>query len=564
MSEKKHTVETTFTAKDLNYTSVVGKISHGFEHAQEKLKDFRRETGMTTLGMLGLGYGLTSWVEHTKEANAEFANTQKSIAGLLAGSLEFAKGTSEIERYNRSLALSNDITHELDETSGRFVQPLESVAAAYRGILTATAPLHLAQKQVMDLTEESIATSKRFGVDGERSALAIARALQTGTVRGFEPFDQKLRQTLGNMNKLTQAQRFEHIQRALKGSMDIADAMSGGIGGALTRARHVVDDLIRDATGPVFKEVAKDLQAWSKHIREVKENGKPLIDVFSTKLVDGFHAIKEASRFIHEHWIAIAALYGGMKLTTGAGGIAESLGGIGGMFGASTKGIQAFTAKLGAATAGLGLFAVAIAAAVEFLDKRDKQSIQSQLGAKAAVGAAGIIGHLVDKAGALGLNAQQLKIAGKQIDELRHSGVIGAKGLDKAALAYHLGELSQSEQEDIASKYGIARGGMTSETGEHFDAELTGKIADAVEKQLQPLLTVYPDLLSKFADKASAAANDKLLKTTGPPQYNIHQLNLIQKFEDQDPDRIFVRFKRGLENEVSSRTQALTAEPQGD
>lgn len=564
MSEKKHTVETTFTAKDLNYTGVVGKISHGFERAQDKLRDFRRETGMTAIGMLGLGYGLASWVEHTKEANAEFANTQKGIAGILAGSLNFAKGTSEIERYNRSLILAKDITQDLDETSARFVQPLDSVANAYRGILTATAPLHLAQQQVMDLTEESIATAKRFGVDGERAAMAIARALQTGTVRGFEPFDQKLRQTLGNMKKLTQAQRFEHIQKALKGSMDIADAMSGGIGGAITRVRHVVDDLIRDATGPLFKEVAKDLQSWAKHLREVKESGKPLVEIFSTKLVDGFHALQKTTEFIHEHWVAIAGLYAGLKITSGAKGIGESLGGIGGLFGASAGGIQAWTAKLGAATAGLGAFAIALGAAVEFLDKRDQESNRSQVGAKAAVGAAGILGHLVDRAGAVGLSAQQLGVAGKQIDELRHSGVIGAKGLDKRALAYHLSELSQDELGDIASKYGVSSsGGTPGETGETYDSELSGKIADAVEKQIQPLLTVYPQLLDKFTDKATAA-NDKLLKTTGPPVYNIGQINLQQKFEDQDPDRIFTRFKAGLENEVSSRTQAITAEPQGD
>ena len=339
--------------------------------------------------------------------------------------------------------------------------------------------------------------------------------------------------------------------------------MSGGIGGALTRARHVVDDLIRDATGPLFKDVAKDLQGWAKHIREMKENGKPLIEVFSTKLVDAFHALKDASAFIHEHWAAIAALYAGMKITGGATGIGESLGGIGGLFGASAGGIQAFTAKLGAATAGLGAFAIAVAAAVEFFNKRGEESNRSQVGAKAAVGAAGILGHLIDKAGAVGLSAQQLGIAGKQIDELRHSGVIGAKGLDKQALAYHLSELSQGELGDIASKYGISPGGMTSETGESYDSELSSKIADAVEKQIQPLLTVYPDLLDKFTQKATAA-NDKLLKTTGPPQYNIHQINLTQKFEDQDPDRIFTRFKTGLENEVSSRTQAITAEPQGD
>ena len=42
-------------------------------------------------------------------------------------------------------------------------------------------------------------------------------------------------------------------------------------------------------------------------LREARE-GKPLVDIFAGRLVEGFHALESASRFIKDHWMAIAEI----------------------------------------------------------------------------------------------------------------------------------------------------------------------------------------------------------------------------------------------------------------
>src|SRR6266480_4592605 len=166
MGETEHrTVATDYVAHTEGAVHSLGRLEHGFhavvgkvEHLHEKFGEFRREQGMTTLAMLGLGYGLGSWVEKIKEVNSEFTSTQKSIAGVLSSSLQFGKGTSEIDKYKESMAIAKGVTEEAEDTAARFglqFGQLEGVGTIYKKLAISAGDLGLSQRQVMELTVET-------------------------------------------------------------------------------------------------------------------------------------------------------------------------------------------------------------------------------------------------------------------------------------------------------------------------------------------------------------------------------------------------------------------------
>src|SRR4051812_46914501 len=99
---------------------VTRKGAEQVEKLSERVRDFRREQGLTTLGALGLGVGIGAWIEKIKDVNKEFSGTQKSIAGVLSSALAFSKGTAEVDRFGQAMTVSKDITEKLEETAARF------------------------------------------------------------------------------------------------------------------------------------------------------------------------------------------------------------------------------------------------------------------------------------------------------------------------------------------------------------------------------------------------------------------------------------------------------------
>lgn len=566
MSEEKRVVETEFTAKDAGYGAAVSKISGAFnagakklDHFRERLGEFRKETGLTTLAALGLGYGIGSWYEKLKETNLMFEHVERGIAGILTGSLKFEQGATEIDRYRRSLALSKDITAELDETAAKYEQSLDQVATTYRTVSTAAGGLGITQEEVMELTKNSTAMAVRFGVSSEEAVGSITRALQTGSSRGITPFDVRLRALLGTMTKLTQRQRFDHLEKALKGSVGVADMMTQSIGGALSQARSTVEDLLRDATGPVFMEIEHSLLKWTKHLKEMKEQGKSMVDVFSHKLVAGFHTLQDVTGFIKEHWMAIAGIFGAIKGRELAERLGASLTGVGATLGGTLGGAAGgLGATLGRLAGGiipvigaLAAFKIAIDGLADFISSRIAKSMDEEQKAHAVAGTFGIAKKLAN----LGvLTEGQEKIARAQVEHLRKAGIVGASGkIDTSALAETLGHMTLERREALVQEMGLRHPWLPQ-----------SQVAGQIDFITNALAQKFGGLISQFAVPIKSAREDKELKFAKQINNFNGGIHITQKFEDQDPDRIFTRFKTGLENEISSRTQAVTAEPQGD
>jgi len=559
------TVETEFTAKDAGYGAAMERMLEtyrkGAEHLSElkdRLGQFRQETGLSTLGALGLGVGIGSWVEHAREVNAEFGHTQKAIAGVLAGSLKFEKGASEIDRYRRSLTISRDITDQLEENSARLGATLDEEQAAYRTTAAAAGALGLSQKQVMELTQGAIATGKAYGAGGEEAAMRVAQALQTGRVKGIDPFSIALRRAAGNLQHLSQAARLQHLEKALRGSMQVAEEMNNGIDGSIARARQTVDSVFRGATAPLFAEVARSLGDWAKHLKEARDNGKPLIEDISGKLVSGFHAVETASRFIREHWISIGAVFATLKAGDTLKSMAEgaaAMGGRGGLAGGLAGGIAGPLGTLANSilpvVGALAAFKVGLDAAIGAVEAHVEK--ERALDEKAGFGTGSIETLLkaaqIQKASGY-TDPATTKFAQKAVEELKKYGLAGAGGLNQGAVGAAVARLDAGQRESLATKLGIRNPYLpvSSMSGSQFATAIGSQIGDLVKTLLAPAAKAVTD-------------SDTSRKFARSPVQNFNGgIHIQQKFEDADPDRVFLRFKSDLEGLASTPMQSREAE----
>ncbi len=563
MGEKtQHEVQTVFKASDGGFGSTIGslgnKLNAGAHHLGEfrsKFREFRQEQGFSTVAMLGLGVGIGGMIEKLRETQKEFGLTQKSIAGVISGSLQFEKSATDIDRYRRSMVLSKTITEELEHTSGRFNVGLEDTANTYRGISVAAGKLGLTQQQVMELTVDAAAAAKRYGVAGEQAAVTISRGLATGAVRGFGPFEDKMRSALGNMKKLSQAARFEHIKKALSGSVDVAEEMGKGIGGAMTRAQMAVTEVLRESTGPLFLEISKSLEQWSRSIRAATEAGKPLVEQFSGKLVTAFHTLEKVAGFIKDHFIAINGIFLGLKMQSLGASIGGAAAGLGGSLGAAGGVLSTFVTKVGGAASAAALLATAAAGAAEVIGEHLLKTQKTENKAQGAIMGVPVLERILATQKAGPLSAGQIKIAERTIAELKGAGVFSEGKLSRDNLAQTIHEMSADAMAATLDRYGIKPGVFESSYSQE------SRLADAIAARIEPAVTMLGSLV---APVVSAAVDDKDRKFSKPPVYDFRGSTINMKFEDNDPDRIFVRALDEIENVVHRRTQSPYSEPLSD
>lgn len=578
MSETVRTVKTEFTAEDKGLGAHQARLSAGFEHGakhlegfREKLREFRREQGLTTIAALGLGYGLGSWIEKAKEGNAEFEKTRKGIAGVLAGALDFGKGTSEIDRYNRSLKLSGEITDQVEDTAARFSMQFEDVAEVYKKVALSAGALGLKQKQVMDLTTNASASAAHFQISGEEAVNTVVRAMRTGGVRAIDGFGIALDQALkkmGNLKKMSQEQRFEVIQKALTGSVQIADVMAGGVGGSLIRIRNEVSKTFRELTSPIFGEIGKRLEAWGKHIRDARAGAKPLIEEFSGKLLTAFRTMADIMGVIREHWMSIGAVVAGMKIGALAKGIGGALGGAGaalggagplGYVGGALGGMGGIFGKIGAVAPALGGIVTAAALAAIALkgvydDWQGKKKQASELG---------------------GFFSEMGKISSTQDYLRKHNAGLTPDQVDagKAFSAAHADAAAEIlKQKGLFENGAIAMGkfndvvdAMSDDIRKKFATSLgLGGLGDVSSGMLGAAAAEMFQRTYRAPGSVSDSDKDKKFAKQVINNNFAGGIHIQWKNEETDPDRAFLRFTDKFENYIHKKTQAYTAEALGD
>lgn len=564
-------VHTDYTATDAGLGATLAKIggqlqhaTHRFEGLQEKFGEFRREQGFTAAGFFGIGLSLGSLIDKAKEATGEFGRTKQSVAGMLADRLGFARGTSEIDRYQRSLVVANKTTEELSDIGTRFVRPLEEVGGIYRTIAGAAGNLGLTQRQVVETTTDATAAAKRWAISGEQAASTVARALTTRTIRGVDDFSLSLRGAVGNLKGLSQSAVFDRVSRALSGSRQIADAMSTGIGASLARIKGNVEDTVRDVAGPVFAKVATKIESWAKHIREAREQGKPLIEAFSQKLVGAFEKLETITRFLVDNWKTIALTIGGIKAAGLAGQLGaqaanlagsssllgQTLGQAGGRAAGALRFASASIAILGTAT----IVGTAIGEAIGDLinSNAEKQGVRQKT--------TDALDILLRSAKGIGetpfgqISGTQMKIAENSVRRLEKLGAISDGKLSRSGLA---GMLENMDADALGARFGVKK--RADYDVDHASRDkFLNQIADAINQVAAPIIT-------QFGTRKAAAGSDedlKFAKRVNNFYGGIH--NTFKIDETVDPDRIFVRALDEIESFADTRTQGDLADPHGD
>lgn len=545
----------------------LGNIAREGKHAgkaveglKDRVREFRGESVAMAAGVLGMGVGIGALIEKVKDANVEFGAAQKSIAATQATILDWPKSMSALDRYTASASLSKDATNELEEAAGRFNMSLTDVASAYKTIGISAAPLHLSQKQWMDLAIQSAAAAKRFGTDGAQAADTIGKALLGKPVRAAGDLGKYLSEKLLKpLHHMSNPNLLKQLDGALAGSAEIAEKMGDGFGGSVNRIQMRVNALTRDLTGPLFTAVAGALDKVSNKLGEHNEKSKPVIETYATKLVDAFETLQKVAGFISDHWKEIAVVVAGMKFPALlkdmgelGGALTKAVGTLGqGVSGAS--GLMGMVGAIGPVIAGLSALKLGIDAFTEWLDAKISAGQAHELRAAGSAGSVQSLGriaaHDLFKAyGADSMTEFQRKTAGKSVEQLRKAGIVTDKGnvsMERFRTDWNLMQWDQKKQ--IADTFGV-------KPGPNIDPalEVAKKLAAVLDQFLVPAAGKGTELDPKKLNTAG-----KNINFTGDNHFEM-------KFEDTDPDRVMLRFQEGLENQVLRRTSSPLSDPLAD
>lgn len=529
----------------------VGAIS---QSVTKTLQGWTAGTIKSTAAQLGLGLGLKQLIDQSYAANKELGTTQKRLAGVQFAFEEWDKSLSSSDRMKVALAESKELTKQLEELEEKYATDLPGIASAYEGIAgPGFKKLHLSQEQVIALTDQATAASKVFGVSAEQAGLTLTRVLETKTVRGFDTFAVKLRETLGpNLKKLKPEQIFQKMQAAMQDLGPAAELMSKGIGGTMFRLRDFIDDILRDLGGPAFKYIGTVIEGWRQKLAAVTSEGKTIADVYGEKIKSGLEWVVNLSEKIAAHWREIALILGsavvGSKLSeygallgkfAGAKGAAMGTDGIiGGALKTLAPQLTEFSAVLGPAVAGLGAFA----AAVEYIAGELQAYHFKQV--EAASNAPATFESL--KRGLIA--ARDMAETGSAQSQARirqmytEFGVKPGEGLPQEKIAASLRALPEDKQLELIK---AVKPGSKSVTSATMD-EATG------------MMVRMFDSLSAGLVKASEKAVTDPHKTDKSKiqQTFTGDIHITQDFKDQDPDRVFVTFKNDLERLAENTTSS--------
>lgn len=575
---EKYQVETEYTVTD-KATAALRAMERGFKAAghelhglKEKFAEFRSESRLMAASMLGVGFGLGAWFEKAKEATGGFERARKSMAGLMAETMNFPSHMSGIERYNASTKMATEITESLENTVRQYGGTLDEATAGFKQLTASVAPMHLTQEQLLGLYGKVAAAAKVSGMDQAQAAEIAGRAIMTGAVRPVGVLGKMLYQALHAHGKLTKqmtgAARIKLVEGALGEQAPIADLMSQAIPDNLRRIQMDVEKVFRRLAGPVFGAVSKELKSWAEHLEKAEKGSRPLIDIWGDKLKGAFMTIKDVSGFLVDHWKVLAGIWATFKVGSMAGGAAGALGsigqaiggGIGGAMGMFGKGLADMAGAMGPVVMGLGLFKIALDALLSWVDQEIDKGREITTHGVAMSGAAGVLQHLAG-IGAGPLSAQQERFGAGAVKELIKSGALNQAGaFDRGAAIANVAHLDNATKERLADELGIRVKGLP------VSQMAATQFADALANKLAPILAAHPEFLpgAKKAEAATEVDTSKL-KTkgtqigpfTGP-------ITIQQKFDDVDPDRVWIGTKRGIEEEAERRTTSVYSHPFGE
>jgi archaellum component FlaC len=594
MSENSTHVEgLEFRATDVNASSVGEKIGHAFERvkhaaegAREKVGETVREFAMGSLAAMGLGFGLHSVYEKAKEANLEMDRVRKSVAGAQFGFQGWRPGISQIDKMTHSMKQASDITEELEGMEVKLRTPLEELGQTFSQVAAlGYSKLGMNQKQVVELTEEMTAAAKVYGISGSEAVSTVTRAMMTGRIRGFGPFQMAMKEALdissaGKKMKgaVNTEEMFKKLEKGLKGMVPVAQKVGDNMAGSMFEAHALVNKMLEDLGGPIFREQSKSLSEWVQKIRTVKEDGKSLVTIYGEKVASAFNTIKSATVFIASHWKILLGMFAASKLSGALAGMASKGGSAGGVAGAlGAVGAMNVTASV-VNVNGSGIAGKVGAEMAATL----RPGMSDTIGKLA--GLAGKALMVTEALGGLYVAADGLAkwIDSKQTEGLQKGRNAGAfltatHNFERSVKALQGGRGAESREVATASmKSAFAAMGM--KQGQKFTAEGVGGMLAALPSEtamamVRQMNYLMPQMVHKTTAGGLAAAPTEIgreiaaamneysaalfagekefdpnkRKHPGSGNVNIQNLTITQDFKEADPDRVFHK----VTNEIS-------------
>ena len=574
------------------------RVHHAAEATTHKLGELTHHAAMSGLAMVGLGIGFHEIASKAGEANLELEDAAKKIAGVQYTFGGWKAGTTGQEKWAASLAAGTEVVDRLEASESKLRLGRGELSDIYKSAFALGARHNLSQEQMLDTTEKLGAVQKVLGVNAEFAAMQITRMALSGKIRGFDDFSKTLRFALGDMKafaKLSEEKRFEKIQKAMGDLMPAAEGMGKGIRGSVFDAKKAVDELTRDVSGPLFKEVTKDTAEWAHQLLEVRENGQSAAKIYGDKLVTAFGYLKSATAFIADHWKIIAGIWAATKFTGAMQGLAGRFGaGAAGVAGAGgvASGVMNVTAATvnvnGGAAAALG------AATATELSTKLRPTMSDTIGRYAAMGAK--IGMVTEALGGLyiGLDAlaswalhEQAKgiATAAAAPRAMTSLTAGAKAMS-SALHEESVEKTFGHLQSAFAAYGLKPGQMLSR--ETLASELKAMEPSLAAKQLgmygikgmsakgvqapgvlDEAAGRVANLLNNFASQL-LAANPELgkggnkLARKGDTHIHVASMTITPDFKDPHPDMVWHQIATGIIQGVRSPTGSnLSAVPSG-
>ena len=594
-----------FTVQD-HATAPADRMAKSFEHvhhaaegATRKLSEMTHHAAMSGLAMVGLGFGLREVANKAGEANLELENSAKKIAGVQYTFGGWKKGTTGQEKWNESLQTGTEIVAKLEESEGKLKMTRGELADIYKSTYALGARHNLNQEQQIDLTEKFGAVQKVLGVNAEFAAMQVYRMAMTGKARGFDDFSKKMKESVGDLKafgKLSEEKRFQKLKAAMGDLMPAAEGMGKGIAGSMFDVRESIDELTRDLTGPVFKEVTKDFSEWAHELGKVREGGQSAAAEWGGKLVTAFGYLKDATAFIADHWKTIAGIFvatkftGAMQGLAGRFGASAAAGGAGGAAGVMNVSAATVNVSGGAAAALGGTTAAA-------LGNQLKPSLTSTIGKLA--GFAAKVGMAGEALGAYsGILAMAWKLGehiGDRLAEPSHYGagsaLAGGLGSKTAETLQSFRELVDKERElgrsntetsvkakeayaNLRGAYGVdvigkggkvnidaakaAYGEMDVATRERQLAGLgldTKKAYYNTNEERQDFASRLAEVIGQLISQGAGGTptkNGRALAGKAVTNINVAHLEITQDFKQADPDRVFHNVPRDIVDMVNS------------
>ena len=579
------TVQDHTSAPTEKMTRSVEQFHSAVDRTTQKLSSLGHSTAMTALGAVGLGIGFHAIAEKARDANTELEQAAKRIAGVQYTFGGWEKGISGQQKWNESLERGREIVERLQGSESKLKMDAAELADIYKSSTAVSERYGLSQDRQIDYTEKLAAAQKVLGTNAESASMVIGRAAITGKLKGFDDFSKTLRFAVGDLkafSKLGEEKRFEKLQKAMGDLMPAAEGMGKGLKGSLFDIRQSVEDLTRDLTGPVFREVTKEIGAWAEHVTRVQEGGKSITRDYGQKLVTVFGYLKDTTSFIADHWKSIALIFGASKLVGmteglaawgkkgGAGGIAGAAAGAAGAVGtmqvragivnidssgaaglgkpaaealatslrpSMAETVGRFASVAGKAlmvTEALGALYIGAEGLARLLDAQQSKQLEQQRAAPRAMDAltAGA------KAMSSALNERSVK---ETFGHLKSSfdayGMkIGQGHLSAASIAAELRSMAPETAAKQLGMFGLKGVSAKSVQGAGFIDEAAGRVATLLNGFADQLLKAYPDLA-----KSGAAVSRK-----ADINQTIQHLEIHPDFKDANPDRIWHK----LTNEV--------------